>query len=330
MNFIISLVAVLVLFLIGYVGAMAGAQSVVGIVVPYIAFVAFLGGFVWRVLDWAKSPVPFHIPTTSGQQKSLPWIRRDPYDSPFTTREVIVRMMLEVLFFRSLLKNTRTQMHHGKPAYATDLWLWLAAMMFHYSMLVILIRHLRLFVYTTPFFVTATERVDGFMQIGVPVVYITSLLFLAGVAWLLARRLFNPMVRYISLAADYFPLLLLLAIGGSGFCLRYISKTDIVAIKEFTVGLATFQPATEAVAGVNALFFAHLFMVSMLFLYFPFSKLMHAGGVFLSPTRNLANNSRAVRHTNPWNPAVKFHTYEEYEDDFRDLMKASGVPVEKE
>ena len=70
-------------------------------------------------------------------------------------------------------------------------------------------------------------------------------------------------------------------------------------------------------------------LVSVLLAYFPFSKLMHMGGIFLSPTRNLANNNRAKRHVNPWNPAVKVHTYEEYEDEFRDKMMAAGLPVEK-
>jgi hypothetical protein len=57
---------------------------------------------------------------------------------------------------------------------------------------------------------------------------------------------------------------------------------------------------------------------------------MHLGGVFLSPTRNLANNNRAVRHINPWNPDIKFHTYAEYEDEFRENMKKVGLPVDKE
>ena len=39
--------------------------------------------------------------------------------------------------------------------------------------------------------------------------------------------------------------------------------------------------------------------MSALAAYFPFSKLMHMAGVFLSPTRNLANNNRMVRHVNP-------------------------------
>jgi hypothetical protein len=53
-------------------------------------------------------------------------------------------------------------------------------------------------------------------------------------------------------------------------------------------------------------------------------------GIFLSPTRNLANNNRRVRHLNPWDYPVKVHTYEEWEDEFREKMRAAGLPLEKE
>jgi hypothetical protein len=56
---------------------------------------------------------------------------------------------------------------------------------------------------------------------------------------------------------------------------------------------------------------------------------MHLGGVFMSPTRNLANDSRMRRHVNPWNYDVEVHTYEEYEDEFRDVMRGAGLPLEK-
>jgi nitrate reductase gamma subunit len=78
------------------------------------------------------------------------------------------------------------------------------------------------------------------------------------------------------------------------------------------------------------LFYIHLFLISVLFAYFPFSKLMHLGGVFLSPTRNMPNNTREVRHINPWNYPVKVHTYAAYEDEFREKMIEAGLPVEKE
>ena len=49
----------------------------------------------------------------------------------------------------------------------------------------------------------------------------------------------------------------------------------------------------------------------------------------MSPTRNLANNSRVKRHVNPWNYPVKIHTYDAYEDDFREKMIEAGLPVDK-
>jgi hypothetical protein len=81
--------------------------------------------------------------------------------------------------------------------------------------------------------------------------------------------------------------------------------------------------------GINFAFYTHLFLVSTLIGYFPFSKMMHAPGIFLSPTRNLRNDNRMRRHVNPWDHPVEVHTYEEYEDDFRKLMESVGLPVDK-
>ena len=110
--------------------------------------------------------------------------------------------------------------------------------------------------------------------------------------------------------------------------MRYFFRVDIVKVKELAMSLVTLKPAVPD--GIGTLFYVHLFMLSVLFAYFPFSKLAHMAGVFLSPTRNLANNSRAKRHINPWNYPVKVHTYEEYEEEFREKMKEVGLPVEKE
>jgi hypothetical protein len=110
--------------------------------------------------------------------------------------------------------------------------------------------------------------------------------------------------------------------------MRYFTRVDVVAVKELALGLFTFNPTVPE--GISILFYIHLFLVCVLISYFPFSKLMHMGGIFLSPTRNMANNNRAVRHINPWNYPVKVHTYEEYEDEFRDKMRAVGLPLEKD
>ena len=172
------------------------------------------------------------------------------------------------------------------------------------------------------------DKADSFFQIGLPPMYQTDAVILAALGFLLARRLFEPQVRYISFASDFFPLLLIGAIATTGVLMRYFVRVDVTAIKQLAMSLATFSPAVPA--GVGSLFFAHLFLICVLLAYFPFSKLLHAPGVFMSPTRNLANNSREVRHINPWNPTVKFHTYEEWEEEFHVPMKKAGFPLEKE
>ena len=168
----------------------------------------------------------------------------------------------------------------------------------------------------------------AFFQVGLPLIYATDAIIIVALTYLFFRRVVEPKLRYISMAGDYFPLLVLIGIVVSGFCMRYWAKADMVAIKELSVGLITFSPSIPE--GISVVFFIHLFLVSVLFAYFPFSKLMHFAGVFFSPTRNLANNNRMKRHVNPWDYPVKVHTYEEYEDEFRDVMKAAEMPLEKE
>jgi nitrate reductase gamma subunit len=193
-------------------------------------------------------------------------------------------------------------------------------------LLIVLIRHLRLLLEPVPALVVLTQQIDGFLQIGLPVLFMSSAGFTLGLLYLALRRLADPGVRYLSLAADYFPLFLLLGIAVTGILMRHYVKTDVVAIKALMVGLATFHP--EAPAAPSPLFLMHLTMVSALLAYFPASKLMHMPGVFMSPTRNLANSNRWERHVNPWNPEVKTHTYAEWEAEFHDKLQGAGIPLD--
>ena len=298
---------------------------VAAIALPYVAIALFLLGIVLRVVRWGRAPVPFRITTTCGQQRSLPWLKAQPLESPSSTPWVLGRMALEVLTFRSLFRNTRARLGGGRLAHIDQKWLWLGAMAFHWSLLLVLTRHLRFFLEPVPGFVLLVQSLDGFFQLGVPEVFISTVAILAGLTYLTYRRFANPQVRYVSLAADYFPLFLLLAIVGSGILMRHFAKTDVVAVKELAVGLVTFHP--RAPASLSALFAVHLTLVCALLAYFPFSKLTHMAGVFLSPTRNLANDSRARRHVNPWNPAVKTHSYAEWEEEFRAKLLAAELPL---
>jgi nitrate reductase gamma subunit len=330
MNVFLSLAAVIFLILIAMVGV--GSMNfdfLFGVVVPYAAIVIFIVGFVYRILKWAKSPVPFRITTTCGQQSSLNWIKPSKLDNPGSTLGVIGRMALEILFFRSLFRNTKSELKDGsKLVYGANKWLWAAGLAFHWSFLIIFLRHLRFFLEPVPGFIHLMENLDGFFQVGLPVIFATDAIILAALTFLFFRRIFDSRLRYISLPADYFPLLLIGGIAVTGILMRYFTKTDIVGAKELAMGLISFKPVISEQLGVT--FFIHLFLVSALFAYFPFSKLMHLGGVFLSPTRNLANSNRRKRHINPWNYPVNVHTYEEYEDEFRKVMKAADMPLDKE
>ncbi|MCP4746973.1 MAG: menaquinol oxidoreductase [Desulfobacteraceae bacterium] len=334
-----SLLAVFALAAVAYFGSM-GLPWLFGILLPYAAVVVFVLGFARKVMGWARSPVPFRITTTSGQQQSLPWIQQARIDNPSSTVGVIVRMALEVLTFRSLFRNTRMKLHDGgKFSYNLEIFLWVGALAFHYAFLTTLVRHTRFFFEPTPLCIQFLENADSFfrfeiiydfIQFGLPGIYVSGLVLFAAAVYLFLRRLFVSNVRYISLASDYFPLFLIIGIAFTGILMRYFTKVDITAIKELTMGLITLKALTFQVPeGISALFYIHLFFVSVLLVYFPFSKLMHMGGVFLSPTRNMTGNTRQVRHTNPWNPPVKVHTYEAYEDEYREKMIEAGLPVEK-
>jgi nitrate reductase gamma subunit len=299
------------------------------IFIPYLAGLFFLIGFIYRVLKWSSSPVPFHIPIVCGQQKSLDWIEADGIDSPSTTGGVIKRLALDILLFRPLLRNEKVELEAPyRLLFKPSVLLWIGAMAFHWSFLWIGLRHLRFFLEPVPSLIVFLQRFDSILQGLFPILYMSDILFLASLGYLFLRRIFYPPIRYISLPSDYFVLLLIFGIALSGVLMRLFFKVDLIHVKEWSLSMLHFQPIPPK--GVHLLFYVHLFLVALLFSYFPFSKLMHMPGIFLSPTKNLTNTSRNKRHINPWNYPVKVHTYEEYEEEFRSSMKEVGLPVEKE
>lgn len=327
MNALYAFVAVICIVAVALVGGSSdAARAALTLVIPYAALAIFVLGFCRRVLLWASSPVPFHIPVTCGQQRSLPWIRDNKIDNPTTRWGVVVRMAGEVLLFRSLFRNNRARLSGERLVISENKYPWLGALAFHWALLFILLRHLRLFLEPVPGWINRLADLDGFLQLGAPQIYLCDVLLLGALTYLLIRRFRDPAVRYISLFTDYFALFLLLGIAITGILMRYFNGADISAVKQYALQLAAFSPAVPST--VSSTFLVHLLLVSTLAAYLPFSKLMHMGGVFLSPTRNLANNSRRVRHINPWNYPVKTHTYAEWEEEFHDKIKAAGIPME--
>lgn len=327
MNALFALFAVLAIAAAGFAGGQSTpGRTVLAEMIPYAAVITFLAGFCWRITRWAWAPVPFHIPVTCGQQKSLRWIRAARVDNPSSQWGVLARMAAEILLFRSLFRNSRARFTEQRLILGETGALWLSALAFHWALLFIVLRHLRLFLEPVPAFVSALDRVDSFFQVGAPQLYLSDAVLITALGYLLFRRFRDLAVHFISLFTDYFALFLLLGIAVTGILIRYFMRIDILSVKEFAMSLAALRPQVPQTLG--SIFFAHLLLVCTLAAYLPFSKLMHMGGVFLSPTRNLANNSRAERHINPWNAPVKTHTYAEWEEEFHDKMQAAGIPVE--
>ena len=283
--------------------------------IAYLAFAVFVAGMVWRVVAWARVPVPFPIALTCGQQNAA-WL-----ENPSTRAGAACRVALEALLFRSLLRNSRAQLlsevgQAVPPArfiYHPALSLWAGALLFHICLFCVWIGHLRFFVDPA-----LLGPANPFVDAGL----------LAALAFLFLRRVLDPRLRYLTLFSDYLPLALLATVASSGVLMRWWAHTDVAAVKRFALGLATFHPI--APVGVGLLFYIHLFAASALAVSIPFTKLAHMAGVFFSPTRNLPNDSRARRHVNPWLAPAQVHTYAEWEDEFLDRIRAAGLPLERQ
>jgi nitrate reductase gamma subunit len=189
--------------------------------------------------------------------------------APTTAPGVVGRMFFEVTLFNSLFKSNK--------------WIWLFGWIFHAALLFVLLRHLRYF----------TDPVWSWVALIQPVGKYAAFAMVAGLAGLWARRLLVDRVRYISSPSDHLMLVLLIGIGLTGLGMSYVAPTDIVAVKAFFLGLMYFdwQPMPA-----DLVLILHLLMVALLMIIFPFSKLLHAPGVFFSPTRNQIDNPREKRH----------------------------------
>jgi nitrate reductase gamma subunit len=197
--------------------------------------------------------------------------------APITRGGVALRLVREVVLFESLFK--------------AGLWLWLCGWLFHAGLALVLARHLRYF----------TEPVWGWVAFIQPFGVYAGFAMAAGLAGLWVRRIFVARVRYISTPSDHLMLALLLGIALSGLAMKFVAHTDVVAVKAFFLGLmvADWQPLPP-----DGLLYVHLALVALLMLIFPFSKLLHAPGLFFSPTRNQADTSREARHVAAWAAAL--------------------------
>lgn len=224
----------------------------------YFATLMFVVGLLYRINTYWRTPAPLLIPTTP---------------APTTQTGVVLRMTREVVFFESLFK--------------ANLWTWSMGWLFHASLALVLVRHLRYF----------TEPVWGWVAVAQPFGMYAGLTMLVGLLGLWARRLFVERIRYISTPSDHLMLALLVGIAASGLLMTFVTHADVVGVKNFFQSWMQFS--IGALPG-DPVLYIHLLSVAVLLVIFPISKLLHAPGVFFSPSRNQADNPREKRHIAAW------------------------------
>ena len=232
--------------------------SIVYAVLFYVATALLVVGTGMKILKYARTPAPLKIPVSP---------------APRTRRGVWMRMAREVLFFQSLFKSNR--------------WIWIFGMLFHWGMLLVLLRHLRYF----------TQPVWWWVELIQPIGVYASFAMVLGLGGLLFRRIFVNRIRYISDPSDYLMLLLIIGIGVTGMGMKFLMPVDIVAVKVFFLGLMRFE-INELPTNIGVLL--HLGMVAFLMIIFPISKLIHAPGLFFAPSRTQVDNAREFRHLSAW------------------------------
>lgn len=230
------------------------------------ATVFMLGGLARKARQYRATPAPLKIPVTP---------------APKTTGGVVLRLAKEVVLFASLFRSNK--------------WTWLFGWLFHVSLALAFIRHLR--------YIIDPEGPLGFMMpvIGLWIIQTAGKYaafgIIIGLTGLLARRFLVARVRYISAPSDYLMLVLILTIAISGSVMSFISHVDIVGVKMFMLGILNFdlQQLPEGSALV-----VHLLLVTVLGFVLPISKLLHIPGIFYAPTRNQVDNPREKRHIADW------------------------------
>jgi nitrate reductase gamma subunit len=217
---------------------------------PWLTAGVFFGGLAYRIVDWWRGPrsaVPLTVPP---RQRSV--------------ARTLGEILTEITTFRRVFRGSRG--------------LWVVSWLFHLSILVFVLGHLRLFFdfsWLWDLLRLTPEQVDLLAFIGGGT---SGTIFMLGLVALFIRRLRMP-VRSLSVPSDYFLLLLLLSIAITGNYMRFLMHIDLDPYRAFFSNLFKLQ---FGVPVQNPMFILHFLLVQVLLIYFPFSKLVHVIGGILT------------------------------------------------
>lgn len=222
----------------------------IGLILPIITLVVFIGGMGYRLWIWKKLAAP----------------KMTLFPAPKTGRDRLAGVLKETFLFSSLFK--------------ADKGLWLMGWIFHAMIALIFIGHFRVISWLPDSILQSmgmdSASIDTMSAVvggGAGIIMLLTALFI------IIRRLIVPRVREISNAGDYFAMILILAIVLTGDAMRYVSHFDLSETRDYFYGLITFSAVAVP---TNPWFLAHYFLGQVLILYMPFSKILHFGGIFFT------------------------------------------------
>jgi len=218
----------------------------VGVILPPITLVVLVGGLLYRVRYWWKLPTP----------------KLTLFPAPEPGPDHLVGVLKATFFFPGLFKSDRT--------------LWLFAWGFHAMLALILLGHLRVVTDFPRLWAALGINADT-MSAGIGGT--AGILILLTAALLLFRRFRIPRVREITQAGDYIALFLLLAIILSGNAMRFLGHFELAQTREYFANLMLLKAPLPP---QKPWFLLHFLLGQTLFLYLPFSKILHFGGIFFT------------------------------------------------
>lgn len=220
-------------------------------VLPYITLIIFVVGMGYRFYVWSKTPQPGAITL---------------FPAPASGRAMFFNVIKESFLFPSLFKGDR--------------FLWLVAWVFHLTLALIVIGHVRVFTDFPRLWAALGINADAMSAVsgGIAGILITVCAVL-----LIGRRMAIGRVKEVTNPSDYLALLLIIAILVTGNLMRFAAHFDLAITREYFSALATYS-VTSAGLPQSGMYTIHFLLAQLLIMFIPFSKILHLGGIFFTQT----------------------------------------------
>ncbi len=218
-------------------------------ILVYVAVAVFIGGSVYQIIKWRR------------RAKST--IRQGMFPRPSGPRRFF-KLTGDSLLFPWVLE--------------TDRWMWFFIIGMHLAGLGLLFGHTRLFG-DLPFMISLFGE-GGMENLGAVAGTAIGIFLFIAFSYFLIRRMKYP-YKELSVPADYLLLLLILLLVLLGDHLRLTKPFDLAEYRDYMASLVAFKPSfPQAINDSPARWVLtfHVLTANILFIYFPFSKLIHAIG----------------------------------------------------